>query len=136
MKRLIIVSATLLNCASLSAYSASDERISPIQKAAMERLKGKLGDMRGTINLKDRHVFLTNQMIDHLRPVDPDNPAAEQDLPTEIDPAPTQTIIVEKSYQPDNTNYDPPASNVSDDDEMARLLEVANAVSQSISGQP
>lgn len=45
--------------------------MSSIRKAAIERLQGKLGGLRGTIERNDRFIFLTNSMIERLKPIGP-----------------------------------------------------------------
>lgn len=49
--------------------SANDDRVSPIRKAAIERMQAKLGDLRGSISPQDSIIMLTNRLLDMQKPV-------------------------------------------------------------------
>ncbi len=53
-----------------NAAQAEDSRSSSIHKAAAVRLQAKLGTIRGTIKPAARNVFLTEFMIDQLKPIE------------------------------------------------------------------
>ena len=52
----------------------AEERINPIRKAAMERLRDKLGTIRGAIDPSDRAVLLTTRMIELRKPFELERP--------------------------------------------------------------
>lgn len=48
---------------------AVELRDNKIRLAAMAKVAEKLGDIRGTIAIEDRHIYLTAKMIERLKPV-------------------------------------------------------------------
>lgn len=60
----------MTSLALVSAAQADDTKSSSIHKFAAERLQEKLGTIRGTIKPAAQNVFLTEFMIDQLKPIE------------------------------------------------------------------
>ena len=59
--------AALLMTTSLSTGNEA-RRDNAVRAAAVAKMQERLGTLRGTISLRDRHVRLTKDMIDRLKP--------------------------------------------------------------------
>ena len=66
----LITIALAFNAASAIA-AQSEEHISSVRRAAIEKLQDKLGTMRGSIKPKQKRVYLTPIMIEQLKPITP-----------------------------------------------------------------
>lgn len=51
--------------------TAYAERVSAVRQAAIEKMQSKLGTIRGSIDPDDRHIYLTEGMIERLKPIRP-----------------------------------------------------------------
>ncbi|MEE9375630.1 MAG: hypothetical protein V3V04_04785 [Rhizobiaceae bacterium] len=51
------------------AYGAESESISTVRKAAIDRMQSRLGSIRGSIKPNEEHIFLTEGMINNLKPI-------------------------------------------------------------------
>ncbi len=62
LKTLIPIVVTSLFLATSSTVFA-EEQVSTVQRAAAERLIGKLGDLRGSVKPEDKAIFVTQEMV-------------------------------------------------------------------------
>jgi hypothetical protein len=71
MRNLKKTGLLLMTCVGVShAAQANESTSSAIHKAAAERLQKKLGTIRGTIKPAAQNVFLTEFMIEQLKPIE------------------------------------------------------------------
>lgn len=66
--RILAVSLMIVAGNAPTAY-ADDTSVSKIRKAAIERMQGRLGGLRGSITYQERIVMLTNKLIEMQKPV-------------------------------------------------------------------
>lgn len=64
----VALCAAVLGLASSVAQGKQDHSI---RAAAIAKMQEKLGGLRGTIALDARFIFLTEKMLDHLKPARP-----------------------------------------------------------------
>jgi len=67
----LVFATSLFLSTSISSPSFAQQeglRDTSIRAAAIKKLQSRLGDMRGSIGLRDKRVRLTQQMIDRLKP--------------------------------------------------------------------
>jgi len=79
IRRVKFLNSKLLAGVAVAAIStgvsaqAVELRDDSIRAAAIANVARKLGTIRGTIAIKDRHIYLTEKMIERLKPVKRNN---------------------------------------------------------------
>jgi len=78
MTNLLKCTIAAIGISSIGFTLVNAQQISTVRKAAIERMQTKLGSIRGSLNPGSRNVYLTEKMIEQLKPIRTTPVVAEQ----------------------------------------------------------